>query len=218
MLPTNFITQVVEKAYTAFSGVYLHTSKIHFAKLQPYIDRFIVSLDKENDSLLDIGCGPGLLLEYLSKLGYKKLLGTELSEAVLKEAATRVPSHMLLRQDFHQLNFQRKEFNAVVAINTLLYTNKQTLPSILDRINHCMADGGQLLIILPEGVGERLTEEVYTSPETKLQTQHAVYHSYYQAEEIKSLLAEAEFNVVSLDKLTDLAFEHTLLIVTARKT
>lgn len=217
MLPAKFVSQLANKAYQFFGEAYVKTAQQQFVELRPFIDKFIPLLDKQEERILDIGCGPGFLLEYLKQQGFTYLLGTDISEKVISEAAKRVPAHMLLRQNFHQLNFKPQEFSTVIAINALHYASKQFLPNILKRIFAITTTGAKFLFVLPKGDKEQITEETYTNPETNEQSQHAVYHSYYLEGEIKKILGQEKINVTSLETFKSTLFPQPLLIITASK-
>ncbi|RLG17441.1 hypothetical protein DRN75_03630, partial [Nanoarchaeota archaeon] len=202
MLPAPYLSQLAEKAFHYFGNGYTKTAKRHFEKIRPFIDKFLLSVNRQG-KILDIGCGPGFLLEYLASRGFESLLGIDVSEAELREAQKRVPTHQLLKENFHRLNFYPKEFSTIFAINSLQYTTKQALDEVLKKINKIINLKGRLFIVLPEGSEERITEETYVDPETKERRQHAVYHSYYTQEEIASKLKNAGFTVISSERLAD---------------
>ncbi|MBU0708508.1 methyltransferase domain-containing protein [Patescibacteria group bacterium] len=217
MLPVNFISQLSQKAYQTFGEPFVKTAHLQFLALQPNIENFINPLNKERDKILDIGCGPGFLLEYLLQKGFKYLLGLDISDKAIRDATKRVPAHMLLRADFHQMNFNAREFSVVFAVNSLHYTSKSAFTKILARINYITTPTAKVFLVLPQGTGEQITEESYTDPDTNQSRQHAVYHGYYEKEELETILSQVGFQITNIENLSHPAFDKPLLIANVVK-
>jgi len=63
--------------------------------------------------LLDLGCGTGLLLDYLQPRSYT---GIDISEGMLSIARGKHPSHLFMREDMQSLSiFADMQFDAVVS-------------------------------------------------------------------------------------------------------
>ncbi len=215
MFNANFISNLTHKAFQFFDQSYYQQAEEQFKALQPCLDDYLTHL-RPRDRILEIGCGIGLTLAYLLENGFTNLLGIDISDKALREAMKRVPAHYLLKQDFHELNFERANFAAIIAINSLHYTSKKLLPSIFRSLDYFSTPRAHFFLVLPQGEGERLQEEVYRDESGK-EEKHLVYHSFFQEEEIAHLLAEGNFILDECRPLQHSAFAFPLLVCYAQK-
>ena len=78
------------------------------------IDKLIQSnIINVNDKILDIGCGTGLFLSYLSTKGFKNLSGIEFDKELFDKAVFN--SNILQKNNFHSLNLYN--------VDALTFTN-----------------------------------------------------------------------------------------------
>ena len=71
--------------------------------------------------LLDAGCGPGAAVKLACEKG-AIASGTDVSEKMLKIARERTPQAEFLRADSETLPFENEAFDAVMAVNSLQFT------------------------------------------------------------------------------------------------
>lgn len=77
------------------------------------------------ESVLDVGCGPGLFLTYLRLGGTSgRLVGLDLSDAMIAEAVDREPSVEWVVGDVGLLPFGDGEFDRVAARHMLYYVDE----------------------------------------------------------------------------------------------
>jgi len=70
--------------------------------------------------LLDIGCGPGIVLDEFAKLsGAKLTVGTDLSSFILDVATKETKGHTFVRADSHFLPFKDKAFDCALMIDVI---------------------------------------------------------------------------------------------------
>jgi ribosomal protein L11 methylase PrmA len=60
---------------------------------------FMTSVDK-NKTILDVGCGEGLLVDFLHKCGYEHYFGFDFSDVALQNAAKRADSKTVFTKGF----------------------------------------------------------------------------------------------------------------------
>jgi ribosomal protein L11 methylase PrmA len=65
---------------------------------------FMTSVDK-NKAILDVGCGEGLLLDFLQECGYEHYLGFNFSDVALENAAKRADSKTAFSKGFVEFLF-----------------------------------------------------------------------------------------------------------------
>lgn len=109
----------------------------------------------DRGTLLDAGCGTGLLGEILSYMGYENLAGIDLSDGMLRQAAAKSVytdlQQMALGSD---LNFEDNHFSAVVSFGVL--TAGHAPPDSLDEMIRITRPGGHLIFSLSNLVYEPL--------------------------------------------------------------
>ncbi|MBC8268981.1 MAG: class I SAM-dependent methyltransferase [Rhodospirillaceae bacterium] len=112
-------------------------------------------VDTASGTLLDAGCGTGLLGEILSHMGYHDLSGIDLSQGMLDQAAAKSVyanlQQMALGTD---LAFEDGRFSAVVSFGVL--TAGHAPPQSLDEMIRITKPGGYLIFSLSNLVYEPL--------------------------------------------------------------
>ena len=121
------------------------------------LERVIEMLPERFDSLLDLGCGPGLLLQRLSpRVGSdgspSRLIGLDFAYRMLQEAqrrttqANRQRCHVL-QSDVARLPFAGGTQDAVVCMGLMEYLDDER--AVLGEIVRVLRDGGMAIITLP---------------------------------------------------------------------
>ena len=123
-----------------------------YAKFRPgppssfYEKLKVLGVGLPNQSLLDLGTGTGVLAREFSKLGVKKVFGTDLSEVQVKMAAELAEKEGL-RAEFQQASaemqpFDDKEFDVVTANQCWLYFDKS---KVIPEVKRLLRPGGLLV-------------------------------------------------------------------------
>jgi 2-polyprenyl-3-methyl-5-hydroxy-6-metoxy-1,4-benzoquinol methylase len=100
---------------------------------------------KRADTVLDIGCGRGLLLNQLRRLGWT-VTGTELSDGAARFA--RDVLHLDVKVgDLRSLHFEEGTFDAVVLWHVLEHVHDPA--SLLHEVNKVVRPGGFVLVAVP---------------------------------------------------------------------
>jgi len=115
--------------------------------------RYVAQLSNhKSGSLLDIGCGGGHFLEFISKkpgIRGDSLYGIDYSRKAIEQARQRVPEAHFLENDAGCLNFPSGQFNSVICCEVLEHvTNPQ---QVLSEAYRVLADEGKLIITIPDG-------------------------------------------------------------------
>lgn len=116
-------------------------SKHNFDK---YVDAFI-QYSKNNDSLLDVGCGTGIALEMIKEKGARKAHGVEISNESIKVCKKKKLNCKLY--DGHIIPFEDKKFDVVGSKNTLEHTDDPI--GFLNESLRVLKKGGYLIITCP---------------------------------------------------------------------
>lgn len=106
-----------------------------------FIKRYI----KEDDNIMDIGCGRGYFLDELRKKGYKNIEGIDFSSNVVKYAI----GHLKLKVkigDFN--NFSKNNFYNLVLLNQVI-EHILDINILLTKTNNLLQKGGYIYISTP---------------------------------------------------------------------
>lgn len=102
-------------------------------------------------TVLDVGCGSGRDLCWLSRRGYS-VTGFERSPGLARLAGQNSGCHVI-EGDFHNHDFSRITFDAIVLIGSLVHLQPHELPKILIKLKKGLNPDGLMLITLKEGYG-----------------------------------------------------------------
>ncbi|HEY2117614.1 MAG TPA: class I SAM-dependent methyltransferase [Candidatus Acidoferrum sp.] len=106
---------------------------------------FMTNVDK-NKAILDVGCGEGLLVDFLHECGYEHYLGFDFSDVALQNAAKRADAKTVFTKGFIKSFVPDGHFDAIV-FNECLYWFSEPL-KMLRRYERFLADGGAILVSL----------------------------------------------------------------------
>jgi ubiquinone/menaquinone biosynthesis C-methylase UbiE len=111
------------------------------------LTRFAV--EKQPESVLDAGCGPGVVLSALGRqLPNSRLVGVDLSASMLKEAAENgFLARRLLQADVENLPFQEASFDLVYALGVINFLEDPAL--FLGSVGRVLKPGGYFVFTYP---------------------------------------------------------------------
>lgn len=141
--------------------------------------------------VLDLGCGSGVHSKHLLAEGLK-VYGLDLSPKMISESKKRVPQGEFLVGDMEKMPFSNMAFDGVYARASLLHIPKNHIPKVLNDINRVLKKGGIFYLAVKKGEGEEEKEDVRHGRNVRR------FFSFFQENEIKHFLKEAEFRVISL--------------------
>jgi len=98
----------------------------------------------ESDSILDVGCGTGLML---SRLKAKKKTGIDASAKLLTQ--TKREGIKLMRGDAEKLPFRNRTFDVVYSVNLLEHTGHPE--RVISEAERVLKESGKLIVITPNG-------------------------------------------------------------------
>jgi 2-polyprenyl-3-methyl-5-hydroxy-6-metoxy-1,4-benzoquinol methylase len=105
---------------------------------------------KSGDPVLELGSGPGYILEYLLRQGYTNVKGIDLSQEQVDIALSRgLPAVTAEASRF--LEGKRDEFAAIIALDFIEHFTKEELLSLLPLIHGALHKEGVLLIQTANG-------------------------------------------------------------------
>lgn len=119
-----------------------------------YRHRFLPLLGEagRGEPILELGCGPGYLLEFLRDQGFTNARGIDISAEQIK-LATAEGLKAEVADVFDFLRRKRNAYQVIFAIDFLEHFTKQELLRLFPLIHRALRKGGLLIIQTPNGQG-----------------------------------------------------------------
>ncbi|KGO39963.1 Methyltransferase type 11 [Penicillium expansum] len=186
----------IKQAYDEIAEVYLNWTKPSHEIRLSYLDLMLRSLDsaKENRqiSILELGCGAGVpCTELLASREHISVTANDISETQIAMAKKRLPQSVnLIQGDMMELEFNRENFNAVMAMYSIFHLPRDEQTTILRRIFDWLKPGGQLLANFPETGFTSSSDKSWLGG-----TKGAMHWSGWGRDEMRRLLTEIGFEI-----------------------
>lgn len=180
----------VQQAYTARASEY--TAILGAIDDMHELDRSRIGQWAEQISgrIIDAGCGPGHWTDFLHKRG-AEISGIDLVPEFIESARLRFPDVSFQVSTLRALDAADGSLNGVLAWYSLIHLPPAELPPVLTEIARVLSPEGQLLVGFFEG-------------ESAEPLDHAVTTAYYwSVEQMSSLLHDAGFEVLEVEKRQD---------------
>jgi ubiquinone/menaquinone biosynthesis C-methylase UbiE len=110
---------------------------------------------KNDDEILEIGCGPGMYLSILPNL-YKKV-ACDINEGLLEIAKKQVSSATFYKGNFSDITF-KESFNFIYCIGVLVYFTPTELKHVLTKAHQLLNKDGILYINYPHAISKADTQ------------------------------------------------------------
>jgi len=177
-------TEITKKTYNQIAARYaaISSNKIRGKK---HIDFFLSRL-KKGATILDLGCGAGLHIEYFLKKGFK-CCGADISNEMLKIARRRLPMVKFSLIDIEKIKSSKK-YDAITAFYSLTHIKKGKLVNVLRMIRKMLKPGGAIFIEIGRGRFDAVANNF-------LGTGNPVYGTAYYGYELKDKIRAAGFNI-----------------------
>ena len=137
---------IQERAVRFFGRVSSIYDALVFAPWMRSIQRRVCSIIKDGGKVLDIACGTGYALKYLSnELEDTRLYGVDQSEKMLLKASKKLVSNVVLKKaDVKQLPFSYNFFNYVIC--THAFNNFRKPLKVLKEVKRTLKPGGLFFV------------------------------------------------------------------------
>jgi ubiquinone/menaquinone biosynthesis C-methylase UbiE len=99
---------------------------------------------KNNDIVLDLGCGNGRILELFDNINIK-YLGVDNNAELINCAKEKYPDKKFVHADILEFDIKEK-FDVILMVAVLNHFNKEQRKRIIDKIYHWLLPGGYLLM------------------------------------------------------------------------
>jgi 2-polyprenyl-3-methyl-5-hydroxy-6-metoxy-1,4-benzoquinol methylase len=127
--------------------------EIEAVRYQKIID-FIKQYGNDKPSILDLGCGEGILCERMTKSEYSYFLGMDFSSVSIQTANTlNLEKADFVCADIHSFHPKQK-FDVIVFNEVFYYIHETEKLKVLNRMLECLNDDGLIITsIYREGIG-----------------------------------------------------------------
>jgi len=109
------------------------------------------TLDKKAP-IMELGCGPGYLMEWLRNKGFDSVKGIDISKEQI-QIAKSVDLVAEVADVFKYLSVKRETFSAIIAIDFIEHFSKEELFTLFPLLYKSLKQNGLLLLQTPNGQG-----------------------------------------------------------------
>jgi ubiquinone/menaquinone biosynthesis C-methylase UbiE len=197
----------IRNAYDRAAGEY--AAKFWNEFEHKHFDRILLSWFAqqipENETVLEIGAGPGEVSGYLSCLG-TRCTGTDLSEKMVEQARQYFPDVPFEVQDFTCLTYPDGSFAAVVGYYAIVNLTMDEIRRGFVEVRRVLKENGLFLFTFHIAEGEEKTDV----PSFFVPDGGPLTFYYFQVDEMKALVESLGFEVVDIlvrDPYPDVEFQ-----------
>ena len=168
------------ESMTGLPEVELPGQYVTFSTLQTVVMRYVVAGQlAPGRRILELGCGPGIGLEYLRECDASNVVGADRNVRLLRLARERSSTEVVLVQcDATRMPFRDASLDAVLLLEVLMYLTDPV--AVLREARRILGDHGVVLITMPNAtaLGVRPSGAI---------------ERFYSGREVEGLLSESGF-------------------------
>ena len=169
--------------YTAILGAIDDMHELDRSRIERWAEQI-------SGRIIDAGCGPGHWTDFLHKRG-ADISGIDLVPEFIESARLRFPDVSFQVSTLRALDAADGSLNGVLAWYSLVHLPPAELPPVLTELARVLSPEGHLLVGFFEG-------------ESAEPLDHAITTAYYwSVEQMSSLLHDAGFEVIEVEKRQD---------------
>lgn len=154
--------------------------------LRAFADR---NCSKEN--LLDVGCGPGHITQYLKMAGCESIIGLDLSPGMIETAVSIYPDLSFQVGDMLQLEFEEGSVGGIVALYSIIHFDYTLVEKAFQEIWRVLAYDAELLISFH--IGDTVLHQ-----ETFLEEKVKIDFYMLEVDKIKKLLENTGYKILEI--------------------
>lgn len=158
-------------------------------RVHPFLEKFANMLSGKK--VLDIGCGPGVYLEWFRENGLEAM-GIDLSDSFIEICSSKGLN--VRKMDMEQPLLYPHSFDGLWAVTSLLHVPKEKVPVVIKEWARLLKPNGILFLVVKEGSGEGYREDSVNGSKNK-------WVSFFTEEEIKKLFS-VSFDLIESSTVT----------------
>jgi len=156
-------TPLYKNYVSKFKKYYLNPepiiNKSDWAKYRKKILPLLKNYSKKSE-ILEIGCGSGLLLQFMDYEGYLNLSGIDISEEQIEKAKAR-GFNVKAVNVFDYLNLEKKKFDIIIAYDFIEHFSKEEVYNLTALIYNSLKESGIFIVHTPNGQGITPNKIIY---------------------------------------------------------
>ncbi|WP_276979181.1 class I SAM-dependent methyltransferase [Flavobacterium filum] len=164
---------------------------------QKHFDRMLLTAfceqNKNKGQLIDFGCGPGQTTNFIYNCGLENILGTDLSDEMVKVAKRHNPTINFEQADLLNLKYKDNAFGAAIAFYAIVHFDYDQIKTALTEVKRILVDKGEFVFSFHIG-----KEIVYL--DNFLDKEVNIKFQFFEVERIKALIEEVGFEIVDILK------------------
>ena len=162
-----------------------------------FITNFLQKSLPANASILDVGCGNGVISRHLGKFGFN-VTGIDVSDKTIEKAnALNTLSNVsFIKKSAEELMATGQQYDAIICSEVLEHLDHPE--ALLEVLNKTLSQNGKLIITVPNGKGPR--ESLVTKPILKLRNKNNWLWKFFSKKDIQQLSAENNLKITKFGK------------------
>ena len=168
-------------------------------------------LDGSSNSILDVGCGNGLLLSALAG-GIEKISGVDYADAMVSKAKSSIPNGHFEAGPANRLTFNSNEYSRVLCYSIFHYfPDVNYAQQTLNELVRVCRPGG--VILVGDLLDKNFETQIKGGSDLEIESQRPKIHRYsewafYDLEELTAALPGDVVSVEILDQPKDFKLRH----------
>lgn len=154
----------------------------------------LANLMKHDSDILDLGCGPGNVISFLSSIkGNTQIDAIDLSNQMLDIAKENLPHINCIREDVRNIDKLEKKYDVVIASFIVVHLNNDETKHLIRVISQTLKPNGLLYMSFIKGVKQGF--EV-----TSFSLGNLIFYNYYEEKFILHELAKNKLQLFDISK------------------
>jgi len=176
--------------------------KYHTEQVSPLVMKFVKKYGEEiQGKILDLGCGTGINLAYLSEQGFKTY-GLDISTTAISRVKERKLHINLKIGSFHNLPYENETFNAIICLRVLQHTDWNGAEKAFSELNRVLKKNGLILLSVRSTkmriqAGKRIQDYGLTFISEAGKKKGIILHQYSR-KEIEELALKNSLEIISI--------------------
>jgi len=159
---------------------------MNYPKYQEMMVRFRDGFIKEDDAVLDIGCGPGNNGKIVSEAGVT-LMGIDLSAEMVARAKANVPTGFFRKGDIRRI-YEKGPFDVMIASFSIVHLLPEETRELIHRVAELLVPGGTFYLSFMVGKKDGFETTSFSGG-------GEIHFTYHDPEQIKAWLEETNLTI-----------------------